>query len=198
MESQKLILEIEAQLLAKGIRVKPGTAGEATIIRISTPSTAHTSSMSDTIIAGPSEIKERKTRGLGILMRSAIMPNAEYHSDHTDSIVLSSPTEFDAVPLQASITWPWGAVTTLEHSLIVGRDQGSCPYAAELDTYQHLSRRHAELVACPLGIWVRDLQSRNGTFVNDERLPKGKAYLVESDAEIRFGPFCAVQLRIES
>jgi hypothetical protein len=34
------------------------------------------------------------------------------------------------------------------------------------------------------------LKSRNGTFVNNDELPKGQAYLVDSDATIRFGPHC--------
>ena len=44
---------------------------------------------------------------------------------------------------------------------------------------------------------LRDLRSRNGTFVNDEELPKGQAYLVDADARVRFGPHCVVQLRLK-
>ena len=42
------------------------------------------------------------------------------------------------------------------------------------------------LTVCPEGLWVRDLGSRNGTFVDEEALPDGQACLVDSDARIRF------------
>ena len=47
------------------------------------------------------------------------------------------------------------------------------------------------------GVWVRDLHSRNGTFVDDERLPPGQGFLVDTDARIRFGPYCAVMFKLK-
>ncbi|MSQ70345.1 MAG: FHA domain-containing protein [Betaproteobacteria bacterium] len=230
LESQKLILEIEAQLLAKGVSVKPGTWAEAVVVPVAVPSAADREgateapvrkiegetetgngtaarnstadaalqeSMAETIIARPGEVVEPRVRGQSLLVRSASILAADNLSDNTDSVV-QSPAGAEAAFVQASIAWPWGVTTRLGEHLIVGREQRVCPYAAKLASDLHLSRKHAELTACSMGIWVRDLHSRNGTFVNDERIVKGNAVLVEFDAKIRFGPHCTVQLTIDS
>ena len=108
-----------------------------------------------------------------------------------------APPEQEAPPMQAVVEWPWGFTMDLTDRLKIGRDHHFCLFASELQPYLHVSRKHAELTPCPEGVWVRDLKSRNGTFVNDEELPKGQAYLVDSDATIRFGPHCVLQLKIK-
>jgi pSer/pThr/pTyr-binding forkhead associated (FHA) protein len=105
------------------------------------------------------------------------------------------------VPLEAPrprvvIEWPWGARTELGDQLNIGRDYGFCSLAKELTPYTHVSRKHAELKVCGDGLWVRDLGSRNGTYVNDEEVPKGQAFLVDADALLRFGPSLSVSLKI--
>lgn len=100
-------------------------------------------------------------------------------------------------PVHASIEWPWGSSMELTETLKVGRDQKFCRFAAELQPYLHVSRQHAELAPCPEGVWVRDLKSRNGTFVNGEQIPSGQAVLVDADAAVRFGPHCVLQLRLK-
>ena len=95
------------------------------------------------------------------------------------------------------LEWPWGATTMLDERLSIGREFGLCPCAQELQPYRHLSRRHAELQACVSGIWVRDLHSHYRTFVNDEEVPPGQAYLIDSDSRIRLGPNFVILLKLE-
>lgn len=97
---------------------------------------------------------------------------------------------------RAVLEWPWGQRSTLMEHLNIGRDHEFSPFARELTPYTHVSRRHAELLVYGDGVWLRDLGSRNGTYVNDEEVPKGQAYLIDSDAIVRFGPLLAVSLKI--
>ena len=98
--------------------------------------------------------------------------------------------------VRAQIQWPWGQQSDLVDILQVGRDYGFSPFARELTPYTHVSRRHAELLVHGDGVWIRDLGSRNGTFVNNEEVPRGQAFLIDSDAIVRFGPLLAVSLKI--
>jgi predicted component of type VI protein secretion system len=55
-------------------------------------------------------------------------------------------------------------------TIVVGRDP-ACDISEDDDSL--LSRRHTEFVAGPDGVLVRDLGSRNGTFVNGVRIAEG-------------------------
>jgi hypothetical protein len=106
---------------------------------------------------------------------------------------MSAPGE----PLvRAVLEWPWGQRSELTEHLNIGRDFTFSPFARELMPYTHVSRKHAELLVYGDGIWVRDLGSRNGTYVNDEEVPKGQAFLIDADSLVRFGPMLAVNLKI--
>lgn len=100
--------------------------------------------------------------------------------------------------VRAILEWPWGQRTRLTEHLNIGRDYQFSPLAKDLTPYTHVSRKHAELLVYGDGVWVRDLGSRNGTYVNDEEVPKGQAYLIDSDSIIRFGPLLAVALKLGS
>jgi hypothetical protein len=97
----------------------------------------------------------------------------------------------------AVIEWPWGATVEFRTRMNIGRDQGFCTFAAELASETYISRQHAVLEVCAEGIRVRDLASRNGTFVDGERVPGGQAVLVTGDAQIRFGPVSVVRLTLK-
>ena len=98
--------------------------------------------------------------------------------------------------VRAVLEWPWGQKSELSAHLNIGRDYGFSPLARELTPYTHVSRKHAELLVYGDGVWVRDLGSRNGTYVNNEEVPKGQAYLIDGDATIRFGPLLTVSLKV--
>ena len=197
MDSQRLIEAIEAQLLAKGFSIKPGKWAEAIVVPAPGQSAANKGKMAATATFQAGEIDKLIARSQGLAQPGGARGPGENLSDRTDPDVLQARVALDAAPVKASLEWPWGAVTRLGDRLTVGRDHRICPYAAELIKYPHISRKHAELTACPVGVWVRDLHSHNGTFVNDEQLAKGNAHLVDSDAQIRFGPYCVVQLKLE-
>lgn len=57
-----------------------------------------------------------------------------------------------------------------------------------------ISRRHCELTAEEGVVRIRDLGSTNGTFLNDEPLPKDEAMEVPPDAIVRIG---SCQFRVE-
>jgi pSer/pThr/pTyr-binding forkhead associated (FHA) protein len=61
---------------------------------------------------------------------------------------------------------------TDEGRAVVGRDPGS---EVVVDADGEVSRRHALLERLPAGWCVRDLGSRNGTFVNGERVAASRA-----------------------
>lgn len=100
--------------------------------------------------------------------------------------------------VRAVLEWPWGQRTELAQHLNIGRDFQFSPLARELTPYTHVSRKHAELLVYGDGVWVRDLGSRNGTYVNDEEVPKGQAFLIDADSVIRFGPLLAVSLKLSA
>jgi pSer/pThr/pTyr-binding forkhead associated (FHA) protein len=71
-------------------------------------------------------------------------------------------------------TWPF------ENEIIIGRDEQVADACITIDRY--ISRRHAKLRAGAEGIVLTDLESRNGTKLND--VP------VTGDAELEIGaPF---------
>lgn len=67
-----------------------------------------------------------------------------------------------------------------ENQVIVGRDPGSCQVVLP---GSHVSRRHAELLLLEEGLFVKDLASSNGTYVNGRRVEE--AFVASGDS-IRF------------
>lgn len=49
---------------------------------------------------------------------------------------------------------------------VIGRDS-ECDYQVE---YPSVSRRHCRLYLAANAVWVQDLESRNGTFLNGQRI----------------------------
>jgi len=67
-----------------------------------------------------------------------------------------------------------------EDALVVGRDPGCDVFFVD----QKLSRRHARFEPGPEGVAVVDLGSRNGTWVNDERIDQ---HLLRGGDQVRLG-----------
>lgn len=74
------------------------------------------------------------------------------------------------------------AVPLKKDQFIIGRAK-DCSLRAGSDA---ISRKHCEITRTDDGVLVRDLGSRNGTYVNDERI-EGKVPLGEGD-RLRVGP----------
>lgn len=191
MEAQKLIHAIEAQLLAKGFTIKAGMWAEATVVPMSSDAVLKDTGVNETTFFHPGEMAKLRQQGEG-----AVAENPPHLSGAGES---QPPPGHESVPMQGVVEWPWGATTVLTErlKLNIGREFGFCPFAQELQSYRHMSRRHAELMVCGAGVWVRDLNSHNHTFVNDEEVPPGQAYLVDSDSRIRFGPNLVILLKLQ-
>ena len=64
-----------------------------------------------------------------------------------------------------------GSSIDVLRSTVLGRDPGS---GIRLDGDEFASGRHARIDPRPEGVWVEDLGSTNGTFVNGEALKQGR------------------------
>jgi pSer/pThr/pTyr-binding forkhead associated (FHA) protein len=82
-----------------------------------------------------------------------------------------------------------GSVLEIETTTVVGRDAGS---GLRLDGDDFASARHARIEPRPDGIWVVDMGSTNGTFVNGERITAGR---LNAKDVVRIGQ---TELRLES
>jgi pSer/pThr/pTyr-binding forkhead associated (FHA) protein len=82
-----------------------------------------------------------------------------------------------------------GSTITLTAPTVVGRDAGS---GIRLDGDDFASSRHASIEPRPDGVWVEDLGSTNGTFVNGERIT-AKTLIRAGDA-VRIGQ---TEIRLE-
>lgn len=198
MESQELVQAIEAQLLAAGLSIRPGKWAEAVVQPLPNAPAETQAGLAETAIFGAGELKALAKRGKGRAGRGKQRSVADAFAADADAPELPPPPALEGGAVRASVRWPWGDTTPIDPALIVGRDPAACAQAARLAAFPHVSRKHAELTACPVGVWVRDLRSHNGTFVNEEKLSKGNAFLVDADAQLRFGPYCIVQLKLDA
>jgi hypothetical protein len=194
-EAQNLMHAIEAQMLAKGFAIRHGMWADATVVPTASPP-SNRAGVAETTFFQPGEIADLIRQGEAAMVRGGAKMDSTNAPYNTGTGVLTPPPSVLKL-VQARLEWPWGATTELTSILNIGRLVGFSPVAVELMTYTYVSRKHAELMFCPEGVWVRDLRSRNGTFVNDERLPGGQGFLVEADARVRFGPDCVVLLKIK-
>jgi hypothetical protein len=95
------------------------------------------------------------------------------------------------------LDWPWGESMLIQSVLFIGREPPVPPdLAARLEReYPNVSRRHAEFSAGEQGLWVRDLGSSNGTFVNGQRLTAQKAHQLKPGDRVRFAAQLVVTIR---
>lgn len=108
---------------------------------------------------------------------------------------------FGPLPHQPAITaprwalvWPWGS-EPLSGSLVIGRDPDRSPLAERLGGYPAISRSHARVWVAEDGqVWVEDLGSMNGTFVDSARLAPHQPQRIEAQTRVRFAS--ALELRL--
>lgn len=86
----------------------------------------------------------------------------------------------------AVVRFPWGPFTVMEGAdLYLGREEGQ--FATELVGYPRISRRHLRIQARDGALYVTDLLSRNGTFVDDVRLQPHVEVAVVDGQRVRMG-----------
>jgi hypothetical protein len=99
--------------------------------------------------------------------------------------VMNTPTTYKLV-----LEGPNGREFLLNQpELLVGRD----PTAQIVIPTPAISRNHARLRWTEAGYTLEDLDSSNGSFVNEQRLPANQPFLLQPDQAVRFGQ--AVRLR---
>ena len=174
---------------------RPDALANDAAITSATASNA-TSNLSETAIFQPGELSGLLAKGGRALVRGIAKMAAAGASPRSGPVDLLTPAGPEAANMVAVIEWPSGATTEFNAQLNIGRDRQFCPFATEM-TSMHVSRQHAVLEVCAEGIRVRDLDSRNGTFVYGEKVPSGRAVLVDRDAQIRFGPHSVVRLTLK-
>lgn len=97
----------------------------------------------------------------------------------------------------ALLRWPWGT-QRLTGRLPLGRDPEFSPLADRLAAHPNLSRRHAVLWVDQDEIWIEDLGSMNGTFLDNVRLAPNRPQRLATPARIRFGLLNALELDLDS
>jgi len=196
IETQALIHSIEMQLLSMGFTIKTGIWAEAVVEQIVPSAAPANIDIVSATVFHPGEIAKLREHGGSVVARGGEKV-AGYLAPMTGPATLQPPAECESELVHGVIEWPWGATTELKERLNIGRELGFCAFASELQSYPYVSRKHAELVACADGIWARDLHSHNGTFVNDQEVPRGQAFLADSDARLRCGPNLVILLKLK-
>ncbi|MFH1603988.1 MAG: FHA domain-containing protein [Pseudomonadota bacterium] len=104
----------------------------------------------------------------------------------------------DPPALRARIRWPWAEETQISDRLMIGREAPAPPaLAARLEReFSNVSRRHTELVIDRDSLWIVDLGSANGTFVNDTRLTPNQRVRLANGARLRFAANLTVLVSI--
>ncbi len=78
------------------------------------------------------------------------------------------------------------AVELTRFPFMIGRAR-DCDYVLD---YSAISRQHARLTSDQQSVYLEDLDSTNGTFVNGRRLVAGEVYRLRAGDEISFGKVC--------
>jgi hypothetical protein len=76
--------------------------------------------------------------------------------------------------------------------MLVGRSSQASGYTADIDLSGHdpdktLSRKHARITRSADGVFLKEEEGRNGTFVNGTRVGPGQTVRLEEGDRIRFG-----------
>jgi len=123
-----------------------------------------------------SKEQRRKTRNAQLLF-----PQQECKSEWEDpsSGLLIHPVLFEEITAGSNQNHDGKRFTFWTNEFVIGEDATLCDYCIE---HKHLSLRHALLMKDASGIYVQDLNSQSGTFVNRRRLQKNeKVYLEDGD-----------------
>ena len=125
---------------------------------------------------------------LGVNREGAIaIKQAIYTTSVTRSVILKPNAQTAAVLVAVSppemISAIGGTYLSQTKVVTVGRQDG----VSLLIKHDTISRRHAEISYANGQYVVRDLRSRNGTFINNVRLESGGVHILQPDEKVRFG-----------
>ena len=120
--------------------------------------------------------------------RTAQMLVAGAEIDETPTIMLNGDAEMTAAP--ESTHTPIGDAGTFT----IGRDATS----RLVINHQSISRYHAVITCANGSYFLRDMGSRNGTFINENRLAPNRDYLLKSHDHIRIGKLISYQFLLKA
>ncbi len=90
-------------------------------------------------------------------------------------------------------------IVPVDHDLILGRGDKHSDYRPDIDMEPYgghrmgVSRRHGVLRRIASGVYIADLNSRNGTMLNEHRLPPHTLHMLHSADTVALG---TLRLRI--
>lgn len=101
---------------------------------------------------------------------------------------LEEETTAPPAQIRAALRWPWNEELEISGRLLIGREPPvPAALAARIEhEYSNVSRQHAELLLADGALWIADLGSSNGTFVNDIRLAPRQRVRLFNGARLRF------------
>ena len=108
-------------------------------------------------------------------------------------LAAGSPAE--AGTSAAGLEWPWGHARLLDY-LAIGLDPSFSQLAAKLAAFPNVSRRHAEIRRRGVGFVVRDLNSTNGTFLDNQAVPPQQDVDLHDGATLRFARHLTASVRL--
>jgi RNA polymerase subunit RPABC4/transcription elongation factor Spt4 len=88
--------------------------------------------------------------------------------------------------------WPWG-FERIRASLLIGRDLSS-PLSPHLNLYPNISRQHAHFRVSDSAVFLCDLNSVNGTYLNGQRLAPDQEVEIRPGMTIRFASNLSVKV----
>ncbi len=94
----------------------------------------------------------------------------------------------------AWLVLPNGRRIRLTASLTLGRDPQVSPVAGDLDAFRNVSRKHALLVSQDGRLMVTDLNSTNGTYINNMRLNGPTPRVLRPGDRLRLASNCELGL----
>ncbi|WP_229075943.1 FHA domain-containing protein [Actinoplanes sp. DH11] len=93
------------------------------------------------------------------------------------------------------LEFPFGPVPIDRGELRIGRSEDLGAIAASLSAYDRVSRKHAIVWVEDGALFVRDLGSTNGTFVNDRQVEDGSRRQLHEGDELRFASVLRARVR---
>jgi pSer/pThr/pTyr-binding forkhead associated (FHA) protein len=102
-------------------------------------------------------------------------------------------------PMNVTLTVLGGGLDGTEYEFhqpavfVLGRAEECYPHLPNTLEYRDVSRHHCLLSINPPEVWVQDLGSKNGTFVNDEKIGQ-RVWQEAGDGAINVQPFNRRQL----
>lgn len=108
---------------------------------------------------------------------------------------LAAEADVYADPARFQLDFPFGPIPIGSSELRIGRSEEFGAIAESLRDYDKVSRQHAVLWIEDGDLFVRDLGSTNGTFVNDRRLTDDDRRRLQEGDEVRFASVLRVRVR---